>query len=198
MIKLLCRKILIKPFYYSHVILFYYKYSHPFNPQFFWMVYIILFCCRLPTIFGAAYQPYLALPPTFRDSIFLIHTWIIFPPLFSEMIYVPSPLFPIPHSVGLVVTIFPSSYLYFGLSYPPLPIYFLMMTWHQLHRRRTYICSTFLRKFEECLNKAGNHTWRNRSENEKQKPAPWKYIYCRYGDTRFAIYSCGLNLLVSR
>ena len=46
------------------------------------------------------------------------------------------------------------------------PLYILLkMTWNPLNRRRTNLCSTSSREFEECLNKAGNHTCSKRNQN---------------------------------
>ena len=59
---------------------------------------------------------------------------------------------------------------------PPPPIYLLEMTWKQLNSRRAYLGSTSSREFEECLNKAGHHTWMKHRENENRKPVSWNGI----------------------
>ena len=113
-----------------------------------------------------------------------IFSRFIFPHLFSELIYVPlPPLYPVPHPVFLVLIIINFwinicfVLIIATFTHPsPYIIYLLKMTWKPLNRRRTYLCSTSSREFEECLNKAGNHTWRKRRQNENRKPVLWNRI----------------------
>ena len=42
--------------------------------------------------------------------------------------------------------------------------------------KQTSHLSISSREFEECLNKAGNHTWRKRRQNENRKPVTWNGI----------------------
>ena len=55
-----------------------------------------------------------------------------------------------------------------GLYYPSSP--YTILRWRE--RRRTCQLSTSSRNFEECLDKAGIHTWRKRSQKENRKPVP--------------------------
>ena len=55
----------------------------------------------------------------------------------------------------------------FGLSYQPLTISLLSWRKTNKNRHRTYQCSTSSR---ECLNKAGDHAWRKRTQNVNRKP----------------------------
>ena len=58
----------------------------------------------------------------------------------------------------------------FGLNYPTLPINPLKMTWNPLNMHRTCPLLSSSREFEECLNNAGDNTWRKRSQNVNRKP----------------------------
>ena len=105
-------------------------------------------------------------------------------PPFSGVIYVPllkpNPIFlvltyPTPTLFCLLLqstSIHPFLYFCFGFSYQPLTISLLHVSWRKTHenRHRTYQCSTSSREFEECLNNAGDNTWRKRTQNENRKP----------------------------
>ena len=168
-------------------------------------VYPVLFCSRLPTIIRASYicitlcSPYprcipsTSVRPTFRDSIVWIAymflsqhtgTYMFFLKIHISTFFSNWYTYPPPPHLYILFSMFGLDYnqfqhllcLIFSLSYTPLPIYLLKMTLKPLNRRRTYVYSISSREFEECLNKAGNHTWRKRRQNENRKPVSWNGI----------------------
>ena len=110
-----------------------------------------------------------------RVCVYFLNRIRVFLPKYSHMlyflkIYTPPPFSGVIYEM-VVIPQFPVSLLLTTVTHPS-PIYSLEMTWKPLNRRRTYLCSTSSREFEECLSKVRDHAWKKRSQNVNRKPLP--------------------------